>query len=100
MQGCALSCIAQNLLMSTLLRALEKEAAKFPTADFKQTTYPDDTKWQFRCPVGEEPAMAACVQGCLQTAATWANEAKQLLNAAKSGVWSSHAELTAENCHL
>ena len=99
-QGCALSCIAQNLLMSTLLRALDKETTKFPTVDFKETAYAHDTKWQFRCPAGEERAMVACVQGCLRIATTWANEAKQLFNAAKSAVWTSHAELTAENCHL
>ena len=47
-QGCALSCIAQNLLMSTLIKALSEEALNHPLVECKQTAYADDTKWQFR----------------------------------------------------
>ena len=80
-QGCALSCVAQNLLMSTLIKALKEDATKHSQVEFRQTPHADGTKWQFRADPQNPNELVAAVTSALNIASEWANLPRQLFNA-------------------
>ena len=88
-QGCALSCIAQNLLMATLIKALSEEALNHPFVECKQTAYADDTKWQFRAPPNCACELQQAAKAFLRITSHWAKLGCQLFNAGKSAIWLS-----------
>ena len=95
-QGCALSCIAQNLLMATLIKALKQEAQNYPRVECRQTAYADDTAWQFRAPRERAVALFRAVTAFLRVTSYWAKLGMQSFSAAKSAIWASHEHLKEE----
>ena len=95
-QGCALSCIAQNLLMATLIKALKEEAVHHPLVQCRQTAYADDMKWQFRRQPEHADALLRAAKSFLRITSYWAKLGMQSFNAAKSAIWVSHDTLKGE----
>ena len=92
-QGCPLSCIAQNAIMLSLVRAIDEWASACPGVALVPTLYAADVKVELS--QSQSAALVRAAAGVCRVASEWAHLAAQTFNADKSRIWASDPGLGA-----